>query len=61
MYGLFAGVFWEGGVERLWRGRKWRFSVTSAAVSLEPSELRPQLLYDRQTEHNLSCAVHRDT
>ena len=41
---IFAGVRWRWGVKWEWRGRKWRFSLLSVAISSEPSHLRQHLL-----------------
>jgi len=44
-YSDIRGIFWTGGVKRQWGGRKRRYSVLSVAISSEPLQIRPKLLY----------------
>jgi len=39
------GVRWRGSVISEWGRRKWQFSLLSLAISSEPSNSTPQLLY----------------
>ena len=42
---IFVGVPWRGGIRRQWGCQKQQFSLLSLAISSEPLEVKPTLLY----------------
>jgi len=45
---IFVGVFWRVGIKEQWGDPKWQFLVLLVAVSLEPLDIRPKLIYEAE-------------